>query len=60
MKHLGETSYLLCIKILRDRVNGMLKLYQITYIKKILKRFNIQNFSSIREPIAKGDKISKA
>ncbi|RVW95647.1 Retrovirus-related Pol polyprotein from transposon TNT 1-94 [Vitis vinifera] len=60
MKDLGEASYVLSIKILRDRANGVLKLSQRTYIEKILKRFNMHNYSSTRVPILKGDKFSKA
>ena len=60
MKDLGETSYVLGIKILRDRANGVLKLSQRIYIKKILKMFNIHNCSSTRAPIVKGDKFLKA
>ncbi|RVW45757.1 Retrovirus-related Pol polyprotein from transposon TNT 1-94 [Vitis vinifera] len=60
MKDLGETSYVLGIKILRDRANGVLKLSQRTYIEKILKRFNMHNCSFARVPIVKGDRFSKA
>ena len=60
MKDLGEASYVLGIKILRDRANGVIKLSQRTYIEKILKRFNMHNCSSTRAPIVKGDKFSKA
>ena len=60
MKDLGEASYVLSIKILRDRANRVLKLSQITYIEKILKRFNMNNYSSTRVPILKGNKFSKA
>ncbi|WKA01867.1 hypothetical protein VitviT2T_020119 [Vitis vinifera] len=60
MKDLGEASYVLGIKILRDRDNGVLKLSQRTYIEKILKRFNMHNCSSTRAPIVKGDNFSKA
>ena len=60
MKDLGDASYVLGIKILRDRANGVLKLSQRTYIEKILKRFNMHNCSSARVPIVKGDKFSKA
>ena len=60
MKDLGETSYVLGIKILRDRANGVLKLSQRTYIEKILKRLNMHNCSSTKAPIVKGDKFSKA
>ncbi|RVW44373.1 Retrovirus-related Pol polyprotein from transposon TNT 1-94 [Vitis vinifera] len=60
MKDLGEASYVLSIKIFRDRANGVLKLSQRTYIKKILKRFNMHNCSSTKVPIVKDDKFSKA
>ncbi|RVW73223.1 Retrovirus-related Pol polyprotein from transposon TNT 1-94 [Vitis vinifera] len=60
MKDLGEASYVLGIKILRDRANGVLKLSQRAYIEKILKRFNMHNFKSTKAPIVKGDKFSKA
>ena len=60
MKDLGKAFYVLGIKILHDRANGMLKLSQRTYIEKILKRFNMHNCSSTRAPIVKGDKFSKA
>ena len=60
MKDLGEASYFLGIKILRDRANGVLKLSQRTYIEKISKRFNMHNCSSTKAPIVKGDKFSKA
>ncbi|KAL6331937.1 hypothetical protein AAG906_020287 [Vitis piasezkii] len=60
MKDLVETSYVLGIKILCDRANGVLKLSQRTYIEKILKRFNMHNYSFARVPIVKGDRFSKA
>ena len=60
MKDLGEASYVLGIKILRDRDNGVLKLSQRTYFEKILKRFNMHNCSFTKAPIVKGDKFSKA
>ncbi|WJZ95017.1 hypothetical protein VitviT2T_013817 [Vitis vinifera] len=60
IKDLSEASYVLGIKIIRDRANEVLKLSQRTYIEKILKRFNMHNCSSIRAPIVKGDKFSKA
>ncbi|WKA09639.1 hypothetical protein VitviT2T_027264 [Vitis vinifera] len=60
MKDLGEASYVLGIKILRDRANGVLKLSQKAYIEKILKRFNMHNCKSTKAPIVKGDKFSKA
>ncbi|RVX11703.1 Retrovirus-related Pol polyprotein from transposon TNT 1-94 [Vitis vinifera] len=60
MKDLGEAFYVLGIKILRDRANGVLKLSQRAYIERILKRFNMHNCKSTKASIVKGDKFSKA
>ena len=43
MKDLGEATYILGIKIYRDRPNRLLALSQRTYIEKILKRFSMDN-----------------
>ena len=43
MKDLGKASYILEIKVYRDRSNWMLGLSQKLYIEKLLKRFNIKN-----------------
>ena len=59
MKDLGEASYVLDIQILRDRPSDILRLSQQTYIKRILKRFNMQPCSSSKTPILKGDLFSK-
>ena len=60
MKDLGEASYVLGIKILHDRANGMmLKLSQRTYIEKTMKRFNMQNCSSIEPLVVKDYKFFK-
>jgi Reverse transcriptase (RNA-dependent DNA polymerase) len=40
MKNLGETVYVLDIKIYRDRSRKLIGLSQGTYIDKVLKRFN--------------------
>ena len=56
---LGEASYVLGIKILRDRSSGILRLSQQTYIERILKRVNMQSCSSGKAPIVKGDRFSK-
>ena len=42
MKDLGEASYILGIKLWRDRKNRMLDLSQVGYIDKILARFSMQ------------------
>ena len=44
MKDLGEASYILGIKIYRDRSKRMLGLSLSTYIETMLKRFSIENF----------------
>ena len=40
MKDLGEASYILGIRIYRDRSRGLLGLSQSTYIDKLLKWFS--------------------
>ena len=44
MKDLGEASYILGMKIYRDRSKRMLGLSQSTYIDTVLKRFSMANF----------------
>ena len=43
MKDLGETQYILGIKVLRDRKNRKLALSQATYINKILLKYVMQD-----------------
>ena len=43
MKDLGEASYILGIKIYRDRSKQMLGLSQKLYVEKVLKRFSMKN-----------------
>ena len=45
MKDLGEASFVLGIKIVRDMTNQVLQLSQIPYIDKILKNFYMHNCS---------------
>ncbi|KAK8701528.1 hypothetical protein V6N13_019915 [Hibiscus sabdariffa] len=42
MKDLGEASYILGVKIYRDRSRRLLGLSQSTYIDKVLKRFSME------------------
>ena len=42
MKNLGETSYILGIKIYRDRSKRIFGFFQSQYIDLILKRFNMK------------------
>ena len=43
MKDLREASYILRIKVHRDRSKKMLDLSQKLYIEKVLKRFSMEN-----------------
>ena len=43
MKDLGEASFILGIKVYRDRPNRMLGLSQKIYIEEVLKRFSMKN-----------------
>ena len=43
MKDLGEASYILGMKIYRDRSKRMLGISQSTYIETVLKRFSMEN-----------------
>lgn len=43
MKDMGEASYVIGIKIHRDRFRGILGLSQETYINKILERFRMKD-----------------
>ena len=43
MKDLGEASYILGIKLFRDRNKRLLRLSQVNYIDKILARFSMQD-----------------
>ena len=58
MKDLGEASYVLGVKILRDRSRRLLGLSQETYIKTILERFQMQSCKPIDTPVAKGQGLS--
>ena len=42
MKDLGEASYILGIKIYRDRSRRLIGLSQSTYIDKVLNRFRME------------------
>ena len=43
MKDMGEASYVLGVKIVRDLTKRLLGLSQKTYIKKMLKRYHMQD-----------------
>ena len=58
MKDLSEASYVIGIKIHRERSQGIFGLSQETYINKVLERFNMKNCSPSIVPILKGDRFN--
>ena len=58
MKNMGEASYVIGIKIHRDRPRSVLGLSQETYINKVLERFRMKDCSPSVAPIVKGDRLS--
>ncbi|RVW47128.1 Retrovirus-related Pol polyprotein from transposon TNT 1-94 [Vitis vinifera] len=58
MKDMGEASYVIGIKIHRDRFQGILGLSQETYINKVLERFRMKDCSPSVSPIVKGDRFN--
>ena len=55
---MNEASYVIGIKIHRERSRGILGLSQETYINKFVERFNMKNCSLSVAPILKGDKFN--
>jgi hypothetical protein len=60
MKDLGETAYVLGIKIYIDRSKRLILLSQDTYIDKILNRFNMQDSKKSFLPMSHGITLSKS
>ncbi|RVW43322.1 Retrovirus-related Pol polyprotein from transposon TNT 1-94 [Vitis vinifera] len=58
MNDMGETSYVISIKIHKNRFQGILGLSQETYINKVLERFWMKNCSLSVSPIVKGDRFN--
>ncbi|KAG8497050.1 hypothetical protein CXB51_008289 [Gossypium anomalum] len=59
MKDLGEATYILGVKIYRDRSRRLLGLSQGTYIDKVLKRFNMEESKRGFLPMRCGISLSK-
>ena len=55
---MGEVSYVIGIKIERDRSQEIVGLSQETYINKVLERFRMKDCSSGTALIVKGDRFS--
>ena len=60
MKDLGEATYILGIRIYRDRSRKLLGLSQSTYINKVLKRFIMDLSKKGFVPIVYGKHPSKS
>ena len=58
MKDLGEASYILGIKLFRDRKKRLLGLSQVNYIDKILARFSMQDSKKGFSPFRHGVHLS--
>ena len=58
MKDMGEASYVIGIKIHRDRSRCILDLSQETYINKVLERFWMKDYSPSVAPIVKSDRVN--
>ncbi|KAL0394988.1 UNVERIFIED_CONTAM: hypothetical protein Slati_4465000 [Sesamum latifolium] len=56
---MGEASYILGIKIYRDRSRRILGLIQSSYILRVLKRFKMENSKRGFLPMRHGIKLSK-
>ena len=59
MKDLGEATFILGIKIYRDRSRRLIGLSQSAYLDKILKRFNMDTAKKGFLPIQHGIRLSK-
>ncbi|KAL0405874.1 UNVERIFIED_CONTAM: Retrovirus-related Pol polyprotein from transposon TNT 1-94 [Sesamum latifolium] len=59
MKNMGKASYILGIKIYRDRSRRMLGLTQSSYIEKVLQRFKMEHSKREFLPMRHGIKLSK-
>ncbi|KAK8653874.1 hypothetical protein V6N13_127857 [Hibiscus sabdariffa] len=59
MKDLGETAYILGVKIYRDRSRRLLGLSQSTYTDKVLKRFSMEESKRGFFPMRHGISLSK-
>ena len=59
MKDLGEATYILGIRIYRDRSRRLIGLSQSTYLDRVLKKFNMESSKKGFLPMSHGVKLSK-
>ena len=50
---MGEVSFVLGVKIIKDHAKRLLGLTQETYIKKMLERYHMQNSEPMDTPVYK-------
>ena len=59
MKDLGKSTYILDIRVYRDRSRRMIGLFQSLYLEKVLKRFNTLDSKRGLLPFRHGIHLSK-
>ena len=59
MKDMGEASYVLGVKIIRDCTKRILGLTQDTYIKKMLERYHMQDSKPMDTLVDKSLSLSR-
>jgi Reverse transcriptase (RNA-dependent DNA polymerase) len=58
MKDLGEVSWILGMKLTRDRERGVMRLDQSLYVSNVLKRFDMWDCKPVSTPECAGVKLS--
>ena len=58
MKDLGEAKKNLGMEIVRDKNQGVLKISQKSYLKRILDKFDMKNATPVMTPIAQHFKLT--
>ena len=59
MKDLRAAKQILGMRIVRDRVRGMLRLSQAEYVKKVLNWFSMDKAKSVGTPLGSHFRLSK-
>ena len=59
MKDMGETFYILGVKIHSDRCHKQVTFLQEHFIKNILEWFNMRDCNPIDTPFTRGENLSK-
>ena len=59
MKDLGTAKQIFDMRIIRDKANGTLKLSQLTYVKKVLSKFNMNEAKLVSTLLGSHFKLSK-